>query len=106
MTLHPFNSRDSLKSGTAYPLWERGRIERRVARLACADWPSRRDLALVEAIIGGGLDRAVLDTGASRDDCLARWSLLFPAHYRGGIDNQAGLVRALREAAAQEVSDA
>lgn len=84
---------------TAIPQWAPDRIARRVTQAAVLNgWTPASSLALAEAICAGqgGLDRAVRATGRSRDECLAHWNLLFPQSYRGGIDNQAGLLAALR----------
>lgn len=96
MTAHAFNPRPQ---PSAVPAWEPVRIRRRVAIAALQEgWTPHSSLALVQAILrgAGGLDRAVAVTGRSRDACLAQWNLLFPMSYRGGIDNQAALLAALR----------
>lgn len=86
----------------AMPQWPGPMARRHVARCASLDgWTAASSLMLVEAICSGpgGLDRAARATGRTRGDCAAHWARLMPASYRGGIDNQAQLLTALRQEA-------
>ncbi|MBN8292844.1 hypothetical protein JI664_12790 [Rhodobacter sp. NTK016B] len=103
MNAQAFNASRAPIGLTAIPQWEPERIRRRVANVAVQNgWTLTTSLALVEAICAGpgGLDRAARATGRSEAECSAQWELLMPVTYRGGIDNQAGLLAALREAVA------
>lgn len=103
MNAPAFNKSRTPFGVTAVPAWNQHLIRRHVARHATHDdWTAASSLALVEAICGGvgGLDRAAAALGRHREECLDQWFRLMPETYRGGIDNQAGLLAALREAVA------
>lgn len=61
------------------------------------DWTRVDDLALVEAVIAGGLARAARRLGLTEGECKARWDKLYPAGLRG-IAFQEILLRQLRAA--------
>ena len=103
MNARAFNKSRTPLGLTAVPAWDRQMIRRHVARNAVRDdWTADASLTLVEAICAGrgGLDRAAAALRRPREECLEQWNRLMPESYRGGIDNQAGLLAALREAVA------
>lgn len=103
MNAPAFNKSRTLFGVTAVPAWNQHLIRRHVARHATHDdWTAEASLTLVETICAGrgGLDRAAAALRRPREECLEQWNRLMPESYRGGIDNQAGLLAALREVVA------
>lgn len=66
----------------------------------CGTWTPKLDAALVVGVLQGGVDRAVIATGRSRDACLGRWDCLYPPELRG-IERQAHLRRLIEKLAAE-----
>lgn len=87
--------------------WSPRAAEARVERvLACRrSWTASKSLAMVTLLCAGrGVSEAARAANVTREQALAHWEDLMPVSYRGGVDNQAYLLAALRNAAARQAT--